>query len=80
MEYLAINVNYRMDMDWYYKCESILECYQYFDRLEPGDGRRTAIYDINAQTYLWIAEESENQMERLDRIVADAIRKTRRNR
>jgi len=75
MEYLAINVNYKMDMDWWCRCRSILECYQYFDRLEPGDGRRTAIYDTKAKKFLWIAEESVNQIERLDRIVDDAIRK-----
>jgi hypothetical protein len=73
MGYLAINVNYKMDMDWYCRCQSVLECYQYFSRLEPGDGRRTAIYDIKARKYLWISEESVDQVERLDRIVDSAI-------
>ena len=80
MGYLAINVNYKMDMNWYYRCESVLACYQYFSRLEPGDGRRTAIYDIKVKKFLWIAEDSANQLERLDGIVAGALQKIKKNR
>jgi len=69
-----------MDMDWYFRCESVLACYQYFSRLEPGDGRRTAIYDIINKKYLWIADDSKEHIDRLDRIVAGAIKKIKKNR
>lgn len=69
-----------MDMDWYYKCNSILECYQYFDRLEPGDGRRTAIYDVDEQDFLWIDEDSLGNEDRLNGIVYEAMQGIRQNR
>lgn len=69
-----------MDMEWYCRCETILACYQYFDRLEPGDGKRTAIYDMKSNEYLWIADDSKDQLDRLDGIVAGAKRKIKRNR
>jgi len=80
MRYIAINVNYKMDMDWYFRCSSVLECYQYFDRLEPGDGKRTAIYDTEQHEYLWIDEESIDNEKRLNAIIRDAMISLQKNR
>ena len=77
MRYLAININYELDQDWYFKCASVLDCYSYFDRLGPGDGSRTAIYDMELNTYLWINESHERTDERLNRIVNGAMKKIR---
>lgn len=79
MRYLAINVNYKMDMDWYHRCDSVVDCFQYFDNLGIGDGKRTAIYDIEAKEFLWIDDDSLGNMDRLEGIVDEAIQKAARN-
>lgn len=75
MSYIAINVNYKMDMDWYHRCGSVSECMEYFRKLEVGDGEETAIYDVNAAVFVWINDKSINETARLERIVADALKK-----
>jgi len=75
MNYIAINVNYKMDMDWYHRCNSVVECLQYFDRLEVGDGNRSAIYDNKKKHFIWIDDDSADQIDRLQRIVAEAQQK-----
>jgi len=75
MRYLAININYELDQDWYCKCATIFDCYNYFDSLGPGDGPRTAIYDIETNTYLWVDENHLGRNERLNGIVSDAMSK-----
>lgn len=74
MRFLAININYNLDQNWYHRCNSILECYQYFDRLGPGDGPRIAIYDTYSNQYLWIDEEHLNDEKRLNNIVFEAMK------
>lgn len=80
MGYLAININYKMDMDWYYRCESVVDCFEYFDRLEVGDGKRTAIYDVDAKEFLWIDDDSLGNEDRLERIVFEALQKKTKQR
>lgn len=77
MKYLAININYKLDQDWYYRCNSVLECYDYFDRLGPGHGPRTAIYDTERNEFLWVDEAQRENMERIHGIVFDAVQKMR---
>lgn len=79
MRYLAININYKLDQDWYYKCDSVMECYDYFDRLGPGHGPRVAIYDMEKKDYLWIdLEQREKNLARINGIVMGAIQKIKR--
>lgn len=73
--YLAINVNYKMDMDWYHRCETMVDCLQYFENLEIGDGKKTAIYDTVTKEFVWINDESIDQMDRLNGIVEEARQK-----
>lgn len=75
MKYLAININYELDQDWYCKCATVLDCYSYFDSLGPGHGPRTAIYDIENNTYLWIDDSHMRTNQRLNGIVYDAMKK-----
>lgn len=76
MRYIAININYNLDQDWYYRCNSVLECYNYFDGLGSGHGPRVAIYDLEKKDYLWIEEEQrKTSMERINGIVFGAIQK-----
>lgn len=79
MSYIAINVNYKMDMDWYHRCDSVVDCFQYFDNLEIGDGKRTAIYDIQAKEFLWIDDDSLGNIDRLEGIVDEALQDTASN-
>ena len=77
MRYLAININYKLDQNWYYRCNTVLECYNYFDRIGPGRGPRTAIYDTELNKYLWIDEEQSKNMIRINAVVYSAVRKVR---
>jgi hypothetical protein len=74
MRYLAININYQLDQDWYCKCATVIDCYSYFDSLGSGHGPRTAIYDIETNKYLWVADDHMGYNERLNGIVQDAMK------
>ncbi|HEY0177502.1 MAG TPA: hypothetical protein VGC08_14060 [Pedobacter sp.] len=75
MRYLAININYKLDQDWYCRCASVPDCYKYFDSLGPGHGPRVAIYDIEEYKYLWIDENHLENDKRLNGIVFGAMKK-----
>lgn len=75
MRYLAININYKLDQDWYCRCASVLGCNEYFDSLGPGHGPRVAIYDTEENKYLWIGESHDTNSVRLNEIVSKAIQK-----
>ena len=77
MRYLAININDKLDQNWYYRCNTVLECYNYFDRIGPGHGPRTAIYDTELNKYLWVDEEQSKNMIRINAVVYSAVRKVR---
>ncbi|WP_158797443.1 hypothetical protein [Pedobacter sp. L105] len=79
MRYLAININYKLDQDWYHRCGSVLECYKYFERLGPGDGGKAAIYDTEINKYLWIDEKQFDNDDRLNKIVVEAVNKIKTN-
>ena len=74
MRYLAININYDLDQDWYYRCASVLECYQYFESLGPGHGPRVAVYDTEQYKFLWIDQNFLNKKEYLNSIVSKAMK------
>ena len=75
MRYLAININYKLDQDWYYRCDSVLECYDYFDRLGSGHGPRVAIFDLEQNNFLWVDAGHLDKMDRINAIVFGAIQK-----
>jgi len=75
MRYLAININYELDQDWYCKCASVIDCFSYFDRLGTGHGPMVAIYDIEQEKYLWIAADHQQSDGRLNKIVTGAVKK-----
>jgi len=77
MRYLAININYKLDQDWYHRCASVSDCHTYFDNLGPGDGPKAAIYDTEINKYLWIDEHQIDNDDRLNSIVYDALKKLR---
>lgn len=79
MRYLAININYKLDQNWYHKCGSVVECHQYFEKLGPGDGARAAIYDTAINKYMWIDEKQIENDERLNSIVFEAVKKIQTN-
>lgn len=74
MRYLAININYNLDQQWYCKCASVADCIKYFDRLGPGHGPKTAIYDIQTHLYVWIDEINQVNEKQINKIVADALK------
>jgi len=74
MRYLAININSKLDQEWFYRCHSVLECYNYFDRLGPGHGPRAAIFDVVMNNFLWVAEAQLDNMVQLNAIVFGAIK------
>jgi len=75
MRYLAININDTLDQEWYYKCDSLIDCYKYFESLGEGHGPKAAIYDMELNKYLWIEETRLSDDERLNNIVFEAIKK-----
>lgn len=77
MRYLAININSRLDQEWFHRCPTVLECYNYFDRLGPGHGPRAAIFDTVVNSFLWVAEEQLDNMVQLTGIVFTAIRESK---
>lgn len=74
MRYLAININYQLDQQWYYKCASVADCINYFNSLGSGHGPKTAIYDIHNNQYIWIDDRHLEKQEQLNKIVADALK------
>lgn len=75
MRYLAININYVLDQDWYCRFASVLDCYKYFDSLGSGHGPAVAVYDMETESYLWIDESHSANDERLNGIVVNAMQK-----
>ncbi|MBB5637848.1 hypothetical protein HDE68_003773 [Pedobacter cryoconitis] len=74
MRYLAININYKLDQDWYCKLGSIKDCYQYFNSLGPQHGPGVAIYDTEMKKYMWLDETYREDNARLNQIILDATK------
>ncbi len=74
MRYLAININYKLNQDWYCRLGSILECHKYFNSLGAGHGPGVAIYDTEMEQYLWLQETYCEDNPRLNEIVLNATK------
>jgi hypothetical protein len=74
MRYLAININPQLHQNWYFRCTSVLDCYNYFDKLGSGHGPRTAIFDTELNSYLWVDEKQVDCIEQINDIVLSAQR------
>jgi hypothetical protein len=74
MRYLAININYQLDQDWYCKLGSIMDCHKYFNSLGPQHGPGVAIYDTEMKQYMWLSETYREDNARLIEIILDATK------
>lgn len=74
MRYLAININYSLNQKWYYKCNSVADCIQYFNRLGPGHGPKTAIYDLQTHLCIWTDETNHISETQIKEIVANVLK------
>jgi len=72
MRYLAININYRLDQDWYCRLNTIMDCHQYFNSLGPEHGPSIAIYDTEIDQYLWLQDSYQEDDPRLKGIITNA--------
>ncbi|MBB5620624.1 hypothetical protein HDE69_001673 [Pedobacter cryoconitis] len=74
MRYLAININYKLDQDWYCRLGSIVACHKYFSELGPEHGPGVAIYDTEMRKYMWLSETYRDDNPRLIEIIQDATK------
>ncbi|KIO76849.1 hypothetical protein TH53_12665 [Pedobacter lusitanus] len=74
MRYLAININYKLDQDWYCRLGSVVDCHEYFNSLGPGHGPGIAIYDTEIGQYMWLEETYTDDNPRLSEIIANALK------
>lgn len=74
MRYLAININYKLDQNWYCRLGSIIDCHKYFSSLGPQHGPGVAIYDTEIEKYMWINEAYKEDNARLTEIILDAAK------
>jgi len=74
MRYLAININYQLDQDWYCKLGSIMDCHKYFSSLGSQHGLSIAIYDTKMRQYIWLNEAYREDNARLIKIIQDATK------
>lgn len=74
MRYLAININYKLDQDWYCRLGSIVACHKYFSDLGAEHGPGIAIYDTEMGKYMWLNKAYKDDNVRLNEIIQDATR------
>ena len=77
MRYLAININYKLDQDWYCRLGSIMECHKYFSSLGPQHGPGVAIYDTEMGQYMWLEEAYREDNARLIEIILSATKSSK---
>ena len=77
MRYLAININYKLDQDWYCRLGSIMECHKYFSSLGPQHGPGVAIYDTEMEQYMWLEEAYREDNARLIEIILSATKSSK---
>ncbi|MGY0036960.1 hypothetical protein [Pedobacter sp. NJ-S-72] len=77
MRYLAININYKLDQDWYCRLGSIMECHKYFGSLGPQHGPGVAIYDTEMGQYMWLEDAYREDNARLIEIILSATKSSK---